>query len=368
MSSLFIGLISGTSADGIDAALVEFSDEELPRVIQTLTLPYPDLLKMRVEQMIDGGNGSLRELVELDIEIGDAFAAAAMALLTQAGIDVFAVSAIGSHGQTVFHLPGYSTMQLGEPSRIAARVGLPVVADFRRGDMACGGQGAPLAPLLHAALFAKYGETRVVVNLGGIANVTILHGDGNVSGFDTGPANTLMDGWAQRCKLGGFDRGGALAARGKVLPELLDAFLQDPYFALAPPKSTGRELFNMQWLDRHLDGVEADNADIQATLCELTASTVSAALQAHAPAGAPVFVCGGGVHNGELMARIAENLPESCVETTADLGINPDFVEAVLFAWLAHERIHARSPSGLMDVTGAQQPAVLGGVWLPPRA
>ncbi len=367
MSTLFLGLISGTSADGIDAALVRFDDTALPTVVHALTEPYEDSLKARVEHMIAGGTGSLQELAELDVEVGDAFANVASTLLKQAGIDASAVSAVGSHGQTVFHHPGYSTLQVGDPNRIACRLGIPVVADFRRADMACGGQGAPLAPLFHAAMFAEQAEAGVVVNLGGIANVTILHGQSKVTGFDTGPANTLMDGWAQRCGVGRYDRGGAMAAQGKVIPGLLNSFLMDPYFALAPPKSTGREVFNREWLDRHLEGVTADAADVQATLCELTVLTVARAVEAHAPDGAPVYVCGGGVHNTTLMARLGDMLSGARVQSTDAVGINPDFVEAAMFAWLARERIHAQSPEGLMEVTGATRPATLGAVWLPPR-
>ena len=370
MTALFIGLISGTSVDAIDAALVSFDGESPPRLAHKRSHPYPDRLRRDIEFAVRAQAMPFDGLGALDARIGDAFAEAAIALTEAAGIDRVSVSAIGSHGQTLGHFPAgapASTLQLGDPNRIAARTGVPVVADFRRADVALGGQGAPLAPLFHASVFAHADEERAVLNLGGIANLTILGADGGTTGFDVGPANTLLDLWASRHGLGTRDDGGAFAASGQVLSGLLAALRDDAYFAAAPPKSTGREHFNDDWLAQRLGGVSDKPADVQATLAELTALTVGEAIAAYAPRTQRVLVCGGGVHNTHLMSRIDAHARGARVESTAGAGVDPDFVEAMLFAWLARERIHARSPAGLRAVTGATQAAVLGGVWLPPR-
>ena len=370
MTALFVGLISGTSVDAIDAALVSFDDDAPPRLVHALAHPYPDRLRRDVERAVRAQASSLSELAALDARIGDAFAEAAIALTAAAGVDRARVSAVGSHGQTLGHYPAgapAATLQLGDPNRIAARTGTPVVADFRRADVALGGQGAPFAPLFHASVFSHPGERRAVLNLGGIANLTVLGADGGVIGFDVGPANTLLDLWASRHGRGARDEDGAFAASGQVLPGLLAALRDDAFFAEAPPKSTGREHFNDDWLAQRLGGASDRGADVQATLAELTALTVGDALAEHAPGVQRVLVCGGGVHNTDLLSRIGAHAGGARVESTAVAGVDPDFVEAMLFAWLARERIHARSPAGLRAVTGAMHAAVLGGVWLPPR-
>ncbi|MCA1799049.1 MAG: anhydro-N-acetylmuramic acid kinase [Xanthomonadaceae bacterium] len=369
MTALFAGLISGTSADGIDAALVEFDDHGHPSLLTSITHPYPAPLRAHLERAVRAQAFPLAELAVLDAAIADAFGDAADALLTAAGVEAAAVSALGSHGQTLGHYPGGvhgNTLQVGDPNRIAARSGIPVVADFRRADMAVGGQGAPLAPLFHAMVFGSESERRAVLNLGGIANLTILDPGCDISGFDVGPANTLLDGWADRHGHGRYDTGGAFAATGTVDRVLLEELLREPFLAAAPPKSTGREYFNLGWLDVRLGVQHRDPADVQATLAEYTVTTIADALKAYGTGVARVYVCGGGVGNTDLIRRLEARLPMPLASTT-ELGVDPDFVEAMLFAWLARERINAHSPAGLANVTGAQARAVLGGVWLPPR-
>lgn len=364
-----MGLISGTSVDGIDTALVSFDDEYADAtLVHAISCAYSDDLRSDIETVVRAQSCPLSALSELDARIADAFAGAVKTMLEAAGVDPAEISAIGSHGQTLGHFPGSSppsTLQVGDPNRIAKHTGIPVVADFRRADVATGGQGAPLAPLFHAALFGRATETRAVLNLGGIANLTLLRDDGSVTGFDVGPANTLLDLWADRNGHGPYDVRGAYAASGRPIAPLLSRLRRDPYLAQPPPKSTGREYFSGAWLDDLLGDDGGDPADVQATLTEFTASLVADALSRDT---ARLLVCGGGVHNDHLMARIAALATPIPVESTAAHGVNPDFVEAMLFAWLARERVHARSPRGLTDVTGGLAPAVLGGVWLPPRS
>jgi anhydro-N-acetylmuramic acid kinase len=369
-AALYLGLISGTSVDGIDAALVSFADDQ-PRLQGALTHPWPDDLRARILALAQGeGAHDLDAYGRLDIAIGHHFAEAAQALLARSGVEAHAVRAIGSHGQTVRHRPHGAfpfTLQLGDASVIAERCGIDVAADFRRADIAAGGQGAPLLPALHAMLLTRPGHARAVLNLGGIANVTVLGADGSVSGFDTGPANGLMDAWCLRHCDEAFDRDGAFAAAGRVDPALLDALLADPYFALPPPKSTGREYFHMEWLLAcHPRAATLDRADVQATLLELTARSASDAIARHAATAEDVLVCGGGVHNPVLMARLRTLLAPRDVRSSADVGIDPDYLEATAFAWLARQRVLGR-PGNLPAVTGASGPRVLGALHVAPR-
>lgn len=364
MSRLFLGLISGTSADGIDAALVEFPDGPGTaglRLRAACTHPWDGAVRARLVAIGQGGEpASLDELGRLDVQVGEAFAAAACQVLAQAGVAARQVTAIGSHGQTVRHRPhgpAPFTLQIGDGSVIAERTGIATVADFRRRDVAAGGQGAPLVPAFHAALLHSPDEDRAVLNLGGIGNFTLLPALGQVRGFDTGPANALLDAWCQRHTGAAFDAGGAFAASGQVDPALLARLLDEPWFVLPPPKSTGREQFHLAWVQQRLHGQAP--ADVQATLLELTAVTVAAALHACQPATARVIACGGGVHNPALMARLAARLPGVALESTAAHGLDPDFVEAMAFAWLARETVDGR-PGNLPAVTGARGPRVLG--------
>jgi anhydro-N-acetylmuramic acid kinase len=363
--ALYLGLISGTSADGIDAALLSFGAE--PRILGAHTYPYPEALRVRILALARASAQiALDDYGALDVEIGEAFATAALALLDTAGIDAAAVRAIGSHGQTICHRPAAPhpfTLQIGDPTVIAERTGIVTIADFRRGDVAAGGQGAPLAPAFHASAFASRAPC-AVLNLGGIANVTLIGADGSVRGFDTGPANCLMDAWAAR-HLGQMrDAGGAWAAGGMPEPALLASLLDDPYFAMPAPKSTGREYFNLDWLDARLRAAcEARN--VQATLLALTVRSIADALDPAACGGLrEVLVCGGGVHNRALIDALGAALAPAIVHSTAAAGVDPDFVEAATFAWLARERLDGR-PGNLPAVTGARGPRVLGAIHPP---
>ena len=364
--TLYVGLMSGTSADGIDAALVRIDDQGRCRFIHGITAPWEPALRT---QLIALGQGQepagLDALGELDARIGLAFATASNTLLEQAGVAASAVAAIGSHGQTVRHRPQAAipfTLQLGDASRIAEHTGITTVADFRRRDVAAGGQGAPLMPAFHLAMLGSSDQDRAVLNLGGIANLTLLASNGATGGFDTGPANALCDAWCLRHTGQAYDAGGALAARGRVDADLLAALLADPWFASPPPKSTGREQFHLGWVDSHLAGRPLDVADVQATLLELTAITVADALRQSLPGAAQMLVCGGGAHNPLLMQRLAAHLPETTITSISAAGLDPDYVEAMGFAWLAW-RVLAGQPGNLPAVTGAAGPRLLGAIY-----
>ncbi|TCV92666.1 anhydro-N-acetylmuramic acid kinase [Luteibacter rhizovicinus] len=369
-SELYLGLISGTSADGIDAALVRFEDEQ-PSLVAGLTHPWPDDLRARIlaiaqdEQRLD-----LDTYGRLDVAIGRLFAEAALAVLAQAGVAASNVRALGSHGQTIRHRPAGEhpfTLQIGDASVIAESTRIETVADFRRADIAAGGQGAPLVPAFHAHVLAPTAEPRVVLNLGGIANVSILGVDGSVTGFDTGPANGLMDAWCQRQLGEPYDRDGHFAASGRVDERLLAALLADAYFALPPPKSTGREHFHLVWLDGHRELSGLAPADVQATLLALSAITVAHDIARYGHGARQVVACGGGVHNAALMEAIRSRLGPVELQRSSAYGIDPDFMEAMAFAWLARQRILGR-PGNLPAVTGASGHRVLGAVYLAPTA
>lgn len=359
--------MSGTSADGIDAALVDFEDDRpqtRPALRFARTYPWDPALRARLVALgQQGATLTLDEVGALDVAIGRAFAAAAQGALEDSGTAAGAVVAIGSHGQTLRHDPRGPlpfTLQLGCAATIAERTGITTVAGFRARDVAAGGQGAPLVPALHAALLHDPGEARAVLNLGGIANFTLLPVSGPVRGFDTGPANGLMDAWCLRHRGEAYDRGGAFAVAGQVDAALLARLLDEPWFAAAPPKSTGRDRFHLGWVETRLEGNEAP-ADVQATLLALTARTVADALRATQPGTARVIACGGGVHNPVLMAALADELPGMVVESSAAHGLDPDAIEAMAFAWLARETLAGR-PGNLASVTGAVGPRILGAI------
>ena len=365
-ATCYLGLISGTSADGIDAALVRFPEKDArPELLFGRTYAWDPALRARlVELGQQSAQLDLDAIAELDVRIGCAFADAALRALADSGTTAADVAAIGSHGQTLRHRPSGEfpyTLQLGDPNTIAERTGIRTVADFRRRDVAAGGHGAPLLPALHAALLHAGDEDRAVLNLGGIANLTLLPRDGDVRGFDTGPANGLMDAWCLRHTSEAFDRDGAFAASGRVDDALLARLLDEPWFALPPPKSTGRDQFHLDWVASKLHGDESPR-DVQATLLALSARSIAAALRATQPMTARVIACGGGVHNRALMAALAEVLPGCVVESSAAHGIDPDMVEAMGFAWLAHATVHGR-PGNLPSVSGAKGPRVLGGIY-----
>lgn len=363
---LFLGLISGTSVDGIDAALVAF--DPAPRLVFGRTYPLPVELAAEVLRLSQAdARLSLDEVARLDTRLGQAFAAAAVQALRDSGIDNASVRAIGSHGQTLRHDPSGPapfTQQLGDANVIAEATGLVTVADFRRRDVAAGGQGAPLMPAFHAAVLHSEAEDRAVLNLGGIANLTLLPRRGTVRGFDTGPANGLMDAWCALHTGQPYDRDAAFAQTGAVDGALLARLLAEPWFTLPPPKSTGRDQFHLQWLESRMEGAVPAPADVQATLCELSAITVARALRDTQADTRRLLVCGGGVHNPLLMARLCAHLPEMQVESTAALGLDPDFIEAAGFAWLARETLAGR-PGNLPAVTGARGPRVLGAIHAP---
>lgn len=358
--------------DGIDAVLAEFDPAgRLLGLRATHSHQYPPPLRTSLLELARREDGlSLRQLATLDAAVADHFAEAALGLLRSAGVEPTTVQAIGSHGQTVFHdtnAQPWSTLQLGDPSRIAARSGLVTVADFRRKDLALGGHGAPLLPVLHHALFADANEPRCVLNLGGIGNVTLLPDAdaARVRGFDTGPANGLMNEWAERHLNHHYDADGAYAASGRCHQPLLAALLADPYFSRPPPKSTGRGYFHLPWLERRFAGLhDLPPADVQATLAELTARSVADSIHRYAPQTRRVLGCGGGVHNSYLMGRLRAALPGMTLQTTDDYGLKADWVEATAFAWLALRTLEGL-PGNLPSVTGASRPAVLGGIYKP---
>ncbi|MGA9854970.1 MAG: anhydro-N-acetylmuramic acid kinase [Gammaproteobacteria bacterium] len=366
MRDFFIGLMSGTSSDGVDAALVEFTPA--PRLHSSHFLPYAPALRTQILEFAAAHyhGDAVDGLGRLDTELGELFAGTALALINKAGFTASDVRAIGSHGQTIRHQPGGPypfTLQIADPNVIAARTGIVTVADFRRRDVALGGQGAPLVPAFHYAVFADHTEARAVVNIGGIANITLLPADkGTVTGFDTGPGNVLMDLCSRKYLHKPHDADGEFAASGRVDTGLLQALLADDYFARAVPKSTGQEHFNQAWLAERLATKKFPAADVMATLCELTARSISDAIKQHAQGAKRVLLCGGGVHNTHLRNRIIEHLRGCIVESTEVLGIPPDWVEAVAFAWLARETLAGRT-GNLPAVTGAKKAAVLGAVY-----
>ncbi len=362
---LFLGLMSGTSADGIDAALVQFPDAGGCRLLHGHTFDWEADTRAELVALGQGNEpASLDALGQLDARVGLAFAEAANRLLQQAGIGRAQVRAIGSHGQTIRHRPAAEpafTWQIGDANRIAELTGITTVADFRRRDVAAGGQGAPLMPAFHLAMLGSADEDRAVLNLGGIANLSLLARDGSLRGFDTGPANALLDGWCQRHHGHAFDADGAFAASGQVNEALLARLLAEPWFALPPPKSTGREQFHLDWVQAQLGDAALPPADVQATLLELTAATVADALLAHLPGVKRLLVCGGGLRNPYLLQRIGARLPGVAVASSATHGLDPDFMEAMGFAWLARETLAGR-PGNLPAVSGARGPRILGAI------
>jgi anhydro-N-acetylmuramic acid kinase len=361
---LFLGMISGTSMDAIDAALVDFDVAPL-RIVATSATAFDATLKSRISALIESADSvALDEVGQIDVEVGHAFAHAALALLQGAGVTAKQVTAIGSHGQTLRHrpdLPAPFTWQIGDPNALAELTGISVVADFRRRDVAAGGQGAPLLPVFHDQVFRSNSEDRVIANLGGIANITILKRGAEVTGFDTGPANRLLDAWISQHHGKDFDANGAWAASGRIDEALLQDLLSEPYLALPPPKSTGRELFNLPWLRNKLGLKTREAHDVQATLQQYTAITLASAMRRYAP-GAALYVCGGGAHNAALLAAVAALTAPSPVAVTDKLGLDPDFVEAAAFAWFAKRTLEGL-PSSAGSVTGAKGARILGGLY-----
>lgn len=367
--SLCIGLISGTSADALDAVLLDTPERGIPQALAHAQRPWDDSWAQRILQWQTGTQANLADLAALDTHYADVGAELVAEVLGSSQRDRSEILAIGSHGQTIWHAaerPGANSLQLGDPSRLAQRTGIPVVADFRRADLALGGQGAPLVPAFHAALWQSREQHRAVINLGGIANVTLLPRGGAVRGWDTGPANSLMDAWCQLKHGATYDSAGTWAESGAIDAALLDSLLDHHYLRQAPPKSTGKDLFNLDYLQQRLSKLPSiTDADVQRTLLEFTACSVAQSLD-ELPADASIIVVGGGVKNTALMARLQALLAPREVAPAELWGWNSQWIEAAAFAWLAHRRMHGEA-GNLPSVTGASGPALLGGVYLPPR-
>jgi len=363
---LYIGLMSGTSMDGIDTVLVDFSAPQA-KLLSTHSHRWPDKIQQALIAARDIPDDELDTLSTLDIQTAEIFAEACSSVLESADCKAKHIVAIGNHGQTIRHRPDIDepfSLQIGNAQKLAQLTGIDVISDFRTADIKAGGQGAPLAPAFHQAVFRDTNLNRIIVNIGGISNITILPADADqaVTGFDCGPGNTLMDAWISQQKQQHFDADGAFASKGKTDAGLLARLLMDDYFQLAAPKSTGFEYFNLDWLNKHLDS-ELPAADVQSTLCDLTATSIIRAINQYAPDTDEIYICGGGVHNKELMRRL-QALSTVPVKTSETLGVHPDWVEAMAFAWLAYQNVH-QQPANLPSVTGAEKAVVLGKRTLP---
>lgn len=363
---LYIGLMSGTSADAIDAVIVDL--QSTPQLLAQHTLPLPSKIRQQIHALSLPGDNEIDRMGALDVDLGNLFAHTSLELLAKAGINAAQIIAIGSHGQTIRHRPpgsieGTFTLQIGDPNLIAELTGITTVADFRRRDMAAGGQGAPLVPAFHRAIFHTQDKDRVIVNIGGMANITWLPAQGQTIGFDTGPGNVLMDAWIAEHLGKSYDQDGAWAASGQVCKTLLAELLATSYFQLSAPKSTGRESFNRVWLDGNLRKLASILApvDVQATLLELTSITIADSINGLSQPSKDIFVCGGGTYNTALMQKLKALLPNDTVASTAALGVDPQWIEAMAFAWLAQQTINHRT-GNLCEVTGAKREVILGGV------
>lgn len=364
METLYIGIMSGTSLDGVDIALTAFSpDGQRARLQAALCIPFPSELRNDLLTLCQPGADEIRRAGLAGQQWARLAAEGVQQLLEQQGVSASQVAAIGSHGQTIRHHPesGFS-VQIGAPALLAELCGIDVACDFRNRDLAAGGEGAPLVPAFHAWLLQDPQRTQALINIGGFANLTLLAQDSNISGFDSGPGNVLLDHWIQQHRGQAFDADGSWARSGEIIPDLLEQMLEDPYFRRPAPKSTGREYFNADWLRDQLGARQHAPADIQATLLELTARTIAAALADCQPQPAAAYVCGGGAHNGLLMERLRQLLPDYPVATTDALGVDPDWMEAMAFAWLAW-RCQQRLCGNLPAVTGARGERILGAVY-----
>ncbi|MBT4261303.1 MAG: anhydro-N-acetylmuramic acid kinase [Thiotrichales bacterium] len=371
MNEYFIGLMSGTSLDAVDAVVVDFASFP-PKLCATAEIAISPQLRDKILALTSKGDNEIERLGQLDCELGELFATAANRVMKLAELKSKDITAIGSHGQTIRHHPKLFSLQIGDPNRIAEQTGVTTVADFRRRDIAVGGEGAPLAPAYHhwllgGELGAKSG---VVVNIGGMANITLLPTQGaEIVGFDTGPGNVLMNSWAEQSLGELMDRDGAQARSGEVVEPLLSQLKEEEFFLKPPPKSTGRETFNNRWLQQQLvkystGDITLKDEDIAATLCELTASTIATAIltSAESNIAKSLWVCGGGAHNSYLLERLSFHLPEWKVSSSETVGMDPDWVEAIAFAWLARQTI-SRQSGNLPSVTGATKATILGAIF-----
>ena len=360
--SLYIGLMSGTSADGIDAALVHIDTDHI-QLLDFIT--FPSQLKNELITLNHQPQISLTKLAQLHAQVAEEFAQASLQIISQNGFEPAHIQAIGSHGQTLYHAPELGmSLQIGHPAIIAKRTGIQTAADFRPDDMALGGQGAPLAPAFHQQLFDQNNKTHCVINIGGIANISLLRPDQAPLGFDTGPGNCLMDEVCQLHFDEDYDRAGQRAAQADVDPALLRHLLADPYFSQPAPKSTGRETFNQAWLLKHIQQPIEPNQLIS-TLNQLTVETLAQALESlKLPANSLCTICGGGAYNLTLLNRLQTRLPGLVIQTSQQYNIDPNAIEAMMCAWLAYQRIE-HLEINLTQITGAQRPAILGGLWHP---
>jgi anhydro-N-acetylmuramic acid kinase len=353
--------MSGTSLDGVDAVLVDLTQAQ-PRLLAKYYLPFDDALKNSLLALHQPSHNELHQAQLIGNELARLYAAATVTVLQASNITPGHIRAIGCHGQTIRHCPDHGyTLQLGNAALLAELTGITVVSDFRSRDIAADGQGAPLVPAFHDQVLRHPDIHRVIVNIGGISNLTNLPPNRPATGFDCGPGNLLMDAWCAQHKGKSFDANGAWAASGNVLPVLLESMLNEPFFALSPPKSSGRDLFNMAWLHSKLQGGETA-ADVQATLLELTCQTIAQSIQQHCAGVREIYLCGGGAHNQTLRNRLATLLTDCAVQTTNVLGVDGDYLEAIAFAWLAQQAMHGK-PANLQLVTGAKHSCILGAVY-----
>jgi anhydro-N-acetylmuramic acid kinase len=360
---LFIGLMSGTSLDGADVALVQFNEAQKPHVLQTHFLAYPAELRTQILALQYPTENELESTALIANTLARLYAEAVNQLLAIAKLSPNEISAIGCHGQTIRHRPELGfTLQIGNPALLAELTGITVVADFRSRDIAAGGQGAPLVPAFHKAIFAHPQLNRAVINIGGISNITYLASNSDLIGFDSGPGNMLLDAWIKQHKNLSYDANGAWASTGEIISPLLTAMLAEPYFALMPPKSTGRDLFNDAWLAQYLAVANYRPQDVACTLVSLTAHSINNALQHHCSDVDEVYLCGGGAHNALLIEHLQNLLGSKKVETTDKLGIGVDWVEAIAFAWLAELCLNQKNAS-LPEVTGAKGARILGAIY-----
>jgi len=360
-AALYVGIMSGTSLDGIDTALLDFSGA-IPKLVATQYQPYPESLKSILLALHEPAHDELHLAQLTANRLAQAYAEATHGLLLKAGVTPDQVTAIGCHGQTIRHRPetGY-TIQLCNAALLTELGGITVVSDFRSRDIAAGGQGAPLVPAFHHMMLRHANMHRAIVNIGGISNITNLAPGIPTSGFDCGPGNLLMDAWIHRHLGQPYDKEGIWASNGTVLPTLLTAMLEEKFFHAQPPKSCGRDLFNSSWLERHLQGNEKP-ADVQATLLALTAQSISDAIKNYCAGTQEIYLCGGGAHNTALLSRLQALLPACSIQLTDHLGIEADWMEAIAFAWLAQQALLGRTAS-LPEVTGARHPSILGAIY-----
>lgn len=367
---IYIGLMSGTSADGLDIAAIS-CEQNPPKSLATQSVHYPKELRDKILALYTPGNDEIDRMGTLDNELGKFIGSAVNTFIDSNRLDKSSIRGVCSHGQTIRHRPTENfpfTLQIGDPNQIATITGLTVIADVRRKDMALGGQGAPLAPAFHHAAFSNFEVNRAVVNIGGIANITQLPSSNSIPviGFDTGPGNGLMDEWIQSQKQLTFDEEGAWASQGECQQSILSNLLTDPYFSLSPPKSTGREYFTLDWVLQKIPNIdEFLPEDIQRTLLELTAKSIANCINQWDVKPGEIILCGGGVHNKLLVNELTEHMQEWKVTDSAELGIDPDYMEAIAFAWFGAQTLRGLT-SSLKSVTGAKQNAVLGCIYPPP--